>query len=132
MLLIGSMSIGTGVVYIQFHPLVYLIKLHIELNMAELMAKVVRASNPINTIDTTLCSQSLKPGETPHPPLHRDPGIAPTYMNKEVDRIEADMQLSGIHYHEALRPTLSAQRSPATDATFDNAYGEGRRGDFNQ
>ncbi|KAI1343640.1 hypothetical protein F5Y15DRAFT_171847 [Xylariaceae sp. FL0016] len=47
-LLIGVMSIGTGVVYIQFHPMVYLIKLHIELNMAELIGKIVKASNPLN------------------------------------------------------------------------------------
>lgn len=31
--------------YIQFHPLVYLLKLHIEMNMADLIGKVVRASN---------------------------------------------------------------------------------------
>ena len=31
--------------YIQFHPLVYLLKLHIEMNMADLIGKVVRAGN---------------------------------------------------------------------------------------
>jgi hypothetical protein len=36
------MSLGQGFVYVQFHPLVYLLKLHIELNMAELITKVVR------------------------------------------------------------------------------------------
>lgn len=36
------MSIGQGYTYIQFHPLVYLVKLHIEMNMADLIVKIVR------------------------------------------------------------------------------------------
>jgi hypothetical protein len=40
------MSIGKGFVYVQFHPLVYLLKLHIEMNMADLIAKIVRVENP--------------------------------------------------------------------------------------
>ncbi|KAM0240254.1 hypothetical protein ACHAPO_002150 [Fusarium lateritium] len=44
-LLICMMSLPNGFVYIQFHPLVYLLKLHIEMNMADLIGKVVRASN---------------------------------------------------------------------------------------
>jgi hypothetical protein len=31
--------------YVQFHPLAYLVKLHIEMNMADLIIKVVKASN---------------------------------------------------------------------------------------
>ncbi|KAF7559791.1 hypothetical protein G7046_g4349 [Stylonectria norvegica] len=44
-LLICMMSLPNGFVYVQFHPLVYLLKLHIEMNMADLIGKVVRASN---------------------------------------------------------------------------------------
>ncbi|OAQ59445.2 hypothetical protein VFPPC_10502 [Pochonia chlamydosporia 170] len=44
-ILIGSMSIGTGVIYIQFHPLVYILKLHIEMNIADLIVKVVKATS---------------------------------------------------------------------------------------
>ena len=39
------MSIGNGTIYIQFHPLVYILKLHIEMNIAELIVKVVRATS---------------------------------------------------------------------------------------
>ncbi|KAK8070148.1 hypothetical protein PG994_006764 [Apiospora phragmitis] len=46
LILIGSMSLPSGLIYMQFHPLTYLIKLHIELNLAELIAKVVQATNP--------------------------------------------------------------------------------------
>lgn len=42
------MSLPNTVIYIQFHPLVYLIKLHIEMNVAELIAKIVKAKNHLN------------------------------------------------------------------------------------
>ncbi|RYP45540.1 hypothetical protein DL768_008132 [Monosporascus sp. mg162] len=41
-ILIGVMSLGNGFIYVQFHPLVYLLKLHIEMNMAELIVKVAQ------------------------------------------------------------------------------------------
>ncbi|RGP75489.1 hypothetical protein FSPOR_597 [Fusarium sporotrichioides] len=44
-LLIAMMSLPNDVVYVQFHPLAYLVKLHIEMNMADLIVKVVKASN---------------------------------------------------------------------------------------
>ncbi|KAH6887042.1 hypothetical protein B0T10DRAFT_575493 [Thelonectria olida] len=47
-LLIGMMSLPNSFVYVQFHPLVYLVKLHIEMNMADLIGKVVRASSNAN------------------------------------------------------------------------------------
>ncbi|RBR18242.1 uncharacterized protein FIESC28_06171 [Fusarium coffeatum] len=45
-LIIGSMSLRNTFLYVEFHPLAYLVKLHIELSMAELIAKIVRASGP--------------------------------------------------------------------------------------
>lgn len=45
-LIIATMSLKNTFIYVQFHPLAYLIKLHIELSMAELIAKVVKASRP--------------------------------------------------------------------------------------
>jgi hypothetical protein len=47
----GMMSLPNSFVYVQFHPLVYLCKLHIEMNMADLIGKVVRAGN--NQVDGT-------------------------------------------------------------------------------
>jgi len=43
--LLGFMFLPEHSVYVQFHPLVYLVKLHIEMNIADLIAKVVQASN---------------------------------------------------------------------------------------
>ncbi|KAM6517706.1 hypothetical protein FSOLCH5_008673 [Fusarium solani] len=43
-ILIGSMSIGNGFIYVQFHPLVYTIKLQIEMNISSLIVKVARVT----------------------------------------------------------------------------------------
>lgn len=43
------MSIPNDIVYLQFHPLVYMMKLHIEMNIAALIAKVVRATTGGNS-----------------------------------------------------------------------------------
>ncbi|KAK6835937.1 hypothetical protein PG990_013432 [Apiospora arundinis] len=48
-ILIASMSIPNDIVYLQFHPLVYMMKLHIEMNIASLIAKVVRATSGGNS-----------------------------------------------------------------------------------
>ncbi|KAI4596200.1 hypothetical protein KJ359_005707 [Pestalotiopsis sp. 9143b] len=140
--LIGSMSIGTGVIYIQFHPLVYLLKLHIELNMADLIAKVVRASNPLNnhqdvTDNTTSSGMSgsqkrntqgsIPPSAYPH----RDSGYVSTIMSKETTDLEsgrhtsvADQarRISGVDYHKAIRPNLQLTRTGET--ILDDADGE--------
>ncbi|KAM0818720.1 hypothetical protein AB5N19_04532 [Seiridium cardinale] len=47
-ILIGMMSLPNSAIYIQFHPLAYLVKLHIEMNVAELIAKIVKATNHLN------------------------------------------------------------------------------------
>ncbi|KAI1367266.1 hypothetical protein F5Y08DRAFT_336939 [Xylaria arbuscula] len=39
--LIGVMSLANGFIYLQFHPFVYLFKLHIELNITQLLSKIV-------------------------------------------------------------------------------------------
>ncbi|KAK3687450.1 hypothetical protein B0T22DRAFT_439081 [Podospora appendiculata] len=44
-LIIGLMSLPDDTVYIQVHPLAYMIKLHIEMNIAELLGKVLMKSN---------------------------------------------------------------------------------------
>ncbi|KAF7562848.1 hypothetical protein G7046_g1264 [Stylonectria norvegica] len=44
-ILIGLMSLPSGLVYLQFHPVAYLLKLQIEMMMAELITKVVKATS---------------------------------------------------------------------------------------
>ncbi|KAI1769935.1 hypothetical protein F4818DRAFT_446783 [Hypoxylon cercidicola] len=45
--LIALMSLPNSFVYLLFHPVAYLFKLIIEMHMAELICKVVKASNPL-------------------------------------------------------------------------------------
>ncbi|KAH7379032.1 hypothetical protein BKA64DRAFT_687153 [Cadophora sp. MPI-SDFR-AT-0126] len=44
-IIIGMMSLPNNFFYIQFHPFMYLVKLHIEMNMADLIAKLAKANN---------------------------------------------------------------------------------------
>ncbi|KAJ1323587.1 hypothetical protein MN608_10831 [Microdochium nivale] len=50
-LVLGSMSLPSTIIYAQFHPLQFLVKLLIELFMADLIAKIVREENRLNTIN---------------------------------------------------------------------------------
>ncbi|KAK9780855.1 hypothetical protein AB5N19_07330 [Seiridium cardinale] len=127
--LIGSMSIGTGVIYIQFHPLIYLIKLHIELNMAELIAKVVRASNPINTAPRSGSTSCLQPSVNRN--SHASAAIMPTHssgytstqLSKEIDIGEQAMKrYSGADYHMAIRPNLGLHNTG--DTILDELHSE--------
>ncbi|VUC20071.1 unnamed protein product [Clonostachys rosea] len=45
-LIVAMMSLPNKFVYLQFHPVAYLLKLQIELGMADLIVKIVKASNP--------------------------------------------------------------------------------------
>ncbi|KEQ64831.1 uncharacterized protein M437DRAFT_13838, partial [Aureobasidium melanogenum CBS 110374] len=44
-LIIAMMSLKNSFVYMQFHPLAYIVKLNIEMTMSELISKVARAQN---------------------------------------------------------------------------------------
>lgn len=46
------MSLPNSAVYIQFHPLTYLVKLHIEMNIADLISKIVKATNHLGEYKT--------------------------------------------------------------------------------
>ncbi|KAF2994901.1 hypothetical protein E8E14_002072 [Neopestalotiopsis sp. 37M] len=47
-LIIAMMSLNNTFVYMQFHPLAYIVKLNIEMSMAELIVKVAKARNQAN------------------------------------------------------------------------------------
>lgn len=86
--------------------------------MAELISKVVRASNPINTAGNTLCTQgdTVKNTTPTHTTdsnrTHRDSGIASMDLGKDIDLSEQGLRrYSGLDYHEALRPVISSHRT---------------------
>jgi hypothetical protein len=43
-MLIGTMSLKNSFIYMQFHPVAYIVKLNIEMTMADLIIKIVRSS----------------------------------------------------------------------------------------
>lgn len=51
--LIALESAASAKLYLCFNPLVFLGKLHIELSMADMLARVVRSANALNTLPTT-------------------------------------------------------------------------------
>ncbi|KAK8103109.1 hypothetical protein PG984_016255 [Apiospora sp. TS-2023a] len=57
LILIGSMSLPM-LNYFQIHALAYLIKLHIELNLVDMMSRIVQTTNPLNTFDLTTAPTS--------------------------------------------------------------------------
>ncbi|KAK6209745.1 hypothetical protein QIS74_11329 [Colletotrichum tabaci] len=66
-ILIGLMSLPNTLIYAQFHPLAYLLKLHIEMGMAELIAKVVKASHPMSPhLESRRDSNEIAPDANQH------------------------------------------------------------------
>ena len=65
-MLIGLMFLKNQLVYVQFHPVTYMVKLNIELSMAALIAKLARqSSNPdINEIANNVSSSYGNGGDT--------------------------------------------------------------------
>ncbi|KAI0129896.1 hypothetical protein BJ170DRAFT_291591 [Xylariales sp. AK1849] len=47
-MLIGLMSLPNQVVYVQFHPVAYMVKLNIEMSMASLITRLARQSSDVN------------------------------------------------------------------------------------
>ncbi|KFG80254.1 hypothetical protein MANI_011225 [Metarhizium anisopliae] len=52
-LLIGLMSLPNQVVYIQFHPVAYMVKLNIEMSMADLITRLARSENADTYLPST-------------------------------------------------------------------------------
>ncbi|KAF2816610.1 uncharacterized protein BDZ99DRAFT_376053, partial [Mytilinidion resinicola] len=74
-LIVGMMSLPNTFVYVQFHPLAYLVKLNIELSMADLISKVVRGSDRTDAFHsdsrsggtTELTSHGISKHRSEHP-----------------------------------------------------------------
>jgi hypothetical protein len=61
-ILIGTMSMKSSLLYLNFHPVAYLLKLYIEMNMADLIVKVVRATNPHAHVDGSYSHEKSSTG----------------------------------------------------------------------
>jgi hypothetical protein len=78
----SALSLTGAYRYVEFHPLAYLVKLHIELSMAELIAKIVKASGPDLSCHCTCHSHANRIFLNDLHPRHTAPSrpgtIAPT------------------------------------------------------
>ncbi|KAK7432144.1 hypothetical protein QQZ08_001435 [Neonectria magnoliae] len=101
-LLICMMSLPNSFVYVQFHPLVYLLKLHIEMNMADLIGKVVRASNNADSNDYSSRGRSHQTGSRPQ---HSRFGATLTRTHIELGE-EDEMELKERENLEGIKKTV--------------------------
>ncbi|KPM45782.1 hypothetical protein AK830_g830 [Neonectria ditissima] len=60
-LIIATMSLNNTFLYVIFHPLAYLVKLHIELSMADLIANIVKAAGSDLTCNCTCHPSNVHP-----------------------------------------------------------------------
>ncbi|KAK7959130.1 uncharacterized protein PG986_003984 [Apiospora aurea] len=117
--LIGVMSLPDDAVYLQFHPLVYLLKLQIEMNLAELLAKIVRASNQLNECGASGSSGGGTGG------TNGSSGRRRGQLNKAV-AIDFDV------YSAQTNTTLGHEGSVIAPCTTNNSTGVGVGGGNNQ
>ncbi|CZR52549.1 uncharacterized protein PAC_02426 [Phialocephala subalpina] len=81
-LIIGMMSLKNTFVYCQFHPLAYIVKLHIELHLAELIASIAQRKDHV---------PQAFPDSNPH--ISKQFPIALDHLSSQQDR---DFQPQGI------------------------------------
>ncbi|KAI1493674.1 hypothetical protein F5X96DRAFT_620842 [Biscogniauxia mediterranea] len=123
-ILVGLMSLPNHILYLQFQCLAYIIKLAIEMNMADLIRKVVKASNKLNEIYTGHAPKNHSRGW----PLPR--GLIATISRGAKDLKEVDINRHGAcgetgQSHElayipsrretALPPRCDSKRTVRTD-----------------
>ncbi|KAH8755423.1 hypothetical protein F5883DRAFT_504700 [Diaporthe sp. PMI_573] len=100
--LIGVMSLPNGFVYVQFHPLVYLLKLHIEMNIADLIVKVVKETNHnheysgAGTELHTKHNTVRESGINTTAPFHARSAVSATYVHAQPSAEPVEESLKGI------------------------------------
>ncbi|KAI0471036.1 hypothetical protein GGR56DRAFT_683191 [Xylariaceae sp. FL0804] len=107
--LIGMMSLPNDLVYLQFQALAYGIKLHIEMNMADLIKKVVRASNINHDLSSGVGQRSSSAG------LSKVATTATTTTNattaKEASRRSKVKSNTNDNYHNNFIATITSGAS---------------------
>ncbi|KAH6655143.1 hypothetical protein BKA67DRAFT_534081 [Truncatella angustata] len=110
--LIGMMSLPNTAIYIQFHPLVYLVKLHIEMNVAELIAKIVKASNDLNEYRNNNQSIQITNSNGNTPNSHEVTRSGGRSNLRQKPAFQTALGNSGLD-------TAISGKSAATDGSFD-------------
>ncbi|KAH6666158.1 hypothetical protein B0J14DRAFT_678858 [Halenospora varia] len=99
-LIISMMSLKNSFVYMQFHPLAYIVKLNIEMSMADLIAKVSRTNTNWKDpgLSRTWDTSHITSGDHgTQPEINRHP--KPSYLKPyNSSSISSDVQLDDILY----------------------------------
>ncbi|RDW77590.1 hypothetical protein BP6252_05643 [Coleophoma cylindrospora] len=116
-LLIGLESVSLknhSVVFDQFHPLVYLVKLHIELSMADLITKLAKSSAEDRINDFYNSNHDREFLDWNRPRLDSDPAVAPPAF---LRRITGDEKRMPVLNHTTSRDTGYAEMAPTRSST---------------
>ncbi|KAM5367294.1 hypothetical protein ACJA88_011546 [Fusarium oxysporum] len=112
--LVGLMSLPSSLVYLSFHPVCYLLKLQIEIKMAELITKIVRSSgatgkdnayyhhSSANHAKSMATNTITKPSAT-----HSHPGVHGAFPGNNTTRIQAGDRDSSIEMELQGRMSMS-------------------------
>ncbi|WKT43994.1 hypothetical protein QSH57_008847 [Fusarium oxysporum f. sp. vasinfectum] len=112
--LVGLMSLPSSLVYLSFHPVCYLLKLQIEMKMAELITKIVRSSgatgkdnayyhhSSANHAKSMVTNTITKPSAT-----HAHPGVHGAFPGNNTTHIQAGDRDSSIEMEVQGRMSMS-------------------------
>ncbi|RSL89779.1 hypothetical protein CEP51_001070 [Fusarium floridanum] len=97
-MLIGLMSLPNQVVYIQFHPVAYMVKLNIEMSMASLITRLARGENADDYYPSMSHSNH---GTSGHDPSHNRTGNNPWAHGNGVQMTNRSKVVAGDSDDEA-------------------------------
>ncbi|EEU41714.1 uncharacterized protein NECHADRAFT_87702 [Fusarium vanettenii 77-13-4] len=100
-MLIGLMSLPNQVVYIQFHPVAYMVKLNIEMSMASLITRLARGENADEYYPSMSRSNH---GASGHDNSHSRTGNSPWANGNVVHMINRSKVAAGDSDEEAVGP----------------------------
>ncbi|KAF7518444.1 hypothetical protein G7054_g13462 [Neopestalotiopsis clavispora] len=119
---IGLMSLPNALVYLNFQSFAYMAKLHIEMNMAELIGKVVRASNNESSDRTHSTDRHNRYG-------NKKSGTGPSSAAKTAQRTFMDTISRGAGHHHRTHVELGSQEYVSDTEIERVRAGSGRMDD---
>lgn len=131
-LLIGLMSLPNQIVYIQFHPVTYMVKLNIEMSMADLITKLARGENSDTHLPTSSNHRTMTTHDDPEERARPQPFAMHTIQSpKQDDSSSEDLRQIGVtkvvSSHGKLDRGIQVE-TVITSRSSRNSRGEHERG----
>ncbi|KAL7943367.1 hypothetical protein V8C42DRAFT_359089 [Trichoderma barbatum] len=111
--LIGLMSLSSGLSYLQFHPVAYLLKLSIEMNMAELTAKIAKSQN-LGAIQRL---SFVAPSEQNHKIHEGASAHVEIRNNEDIEQLMSEISPPPGHIQVIAKTAVSRQAADQPDET---------------